>query len=126
MLGARVLVVDDHDDGRAMVAHALRANGHHVTEASDGIEAMERLRAMLMVNHAPDVVITDVFMPNASGLTFASMLRAMGCRSRVIVITAHDGGDVRQRVGALDVEYLTKPLDLGSLCHMVTRLSQES
>jgi CheY-like chemotaxis protein len=121
---SRVLLADDHDDGREMIAHTLREAGHDVIEVGDGLAAMSQLTSMMLLNQTPDIIITDVFMPGASGLMVVSGLRAMGYRQRVILVTAYDSEEVRQRAKALDVEILAKPLDLDALRERVGQLEQ--
>jgi CheY-like chemotaxis protein len=57
-----ILIVDDHDDLRETMANLLSANGFRVRTASNGQEALAQLRAS-----APDLLITDVMMPNMDG-----------------------------------------------------------
>ncbi len=61
--GHRVLLVDDDDDFRAMLRRILDRAGHHVTEARDGIEALDRLRLQ-----PAGLLITDLIMPRKDGV----------------------------------------------------------
>ena len=60
---ARILVIDDDQDMRAMVAQTLAPAGHEVILAADGTEGVERHRAS-----AADLVITDLHMPKQNGI----------------------------------------------------------
>ena len=53
----RVLVVDDDDAVRSIVAETLRGEGYHVNEANNGAAALEQLQAL-----APDVILLDIVM----------------------------------------------------------------
>ncbi len=58
----RVLVVDDEPDVLLLCRVNLEFEGYEVIEASDGVQAMEQVRA-----HRPDIVLLDVMMPSMSG-----------------------------------------------------------
>jgi DNA-binding response OmpR family regulator len=124
MAPARILVVEDHGDSREAIAHVLRAEGHAVIEASNALEATSTLRSLLIVKKPPDLIITDVYMPGASGLTFLSGVRVIGVTSPVIVITAWPTDDVRARAKRLSGYMIAKPLDLPSLCRTVKAMLQ--
>lgn len=66
MVLERVLVVDDDDDTREILADALRGEGLEVDEARDGQEALERLR----LDPLPDVIVLDEQMPRVCGVEF--------------------------------------------------------
>lgn len=68
---ARILVVDDQEQGRAVLVSLLQYSGHELLEASDGGEALERARS-----ERPDLVITDILMPKTDGWEFARALRS--------------------------------------------------
>lgn len=112
-----VLVADDDEDTRSLVAETLRADGHRVTEANDGAELVEILRdALDGLTVRPDVIVSDVRMPKLSGLgVLAELLRAQW-NVPVVLITVLADESVRtvaRRLGAVGV--LKKPLDLDNL-----------
>jgi PAS domain S-box-containing protein len=67
---ASVLVVDDIPTNRQLLATLLGYRNHHVIEASDGLEALDRLR-----EERPDLIITDMVMPRLNGYEFVERLR---------------------------------------------------
>ena len=74
---ARVLVVDDDADVRDAVETALELEGHRVSTAGDGLDALKQLgRAEF------DAVVLDVLMPNLDGFEVCRRLRAAGDRPR--------------------------------------------
>src|SRR5579862_258364 len=77
----RVIVADDSEDERSLVAAALRADGYDVREAEDGAELLMMLDDPAL---CPDVVVTDVKMPKLSGLGVLELLR--GARGSVAVV----------------------------------------
>src|SRR5436309_3390085 len=64
--GRRILLVEDHGDGRRMLADLLRLWGHAVEEAEDGLAGLERLRQDL-----PDVALIDIGLPGLDGYEVA-------------------------------------------------------
>jgi diguanylate cyclase (GGDEF)-like protein len=83
---ATILVVDTRPADRQIIVALLGSFGHRILEANDGAEALELARAEL-----PDLVITDIVMPNMDGFTLVRRLRAEPLLSGVPVIfqTAH-------------------------------------
>jgi two-component system, response regulator, stage 0 sporulation protein F len=113
-----VLVADDDSDLRALLCSALVADGHDVTEAANGREALDALSPMLFGEPLlpPDVIVTDVRMPGISGLSLVAGLRSCGCMTPVIVMSAFDGESLRDeawRAGA-DVVF-QKPFELDDM-----------
>jgi CheY-like chemotaxis protein len=66
----RVLIVDDDASVRLVCAVNLKAEGLHVSEAADGLDALEQAR-----RERPDLVLTDVAMPGLDGFQLAERLR---------------------------------------------------
>jgi two-component system response regulator MprA len=106
---ARVLVVEDDETLRATLLRAFRARGHDTLEAADGLAALR------LVGDA-DVVVLDVGLPGVDGLALTRRLRADGCRTPVLLLTART--EVEDRVHGLDAgadDYLPKPFALEEL-----------
>ena len=110
-----VLVVEDHDDVRELIAHVLRGDGHRVVEACTGTDALERYRWMVAANLRPDMVITDLWMPGMLGLSLISCLRAAGCLCPALLITGQENREFFAEAEALDIATMGKPLDLDAL-----------
>jgi DNA-binding NtrC family response regulator len=102
-----ILIVDDEAALRAVLSMRLERWGYDVRVASDVAEA-ERL----VEERVPDVVLTDVVLPGASGLDLLRRLRGTGHRMPVLLMTAHGSIDTAveaMKEGAHD--FVTKPLD---------------
>jgi DNA-binding response OmpR family regulator len=102
--GRSVLVVDDEPLVREVVSAYLKRDGFEVTEAGDGPAALEHLRR----SHS-DLVILDVMLPGADGLSVLSELR-QGSDTPVILLSAR--GDEADRVLGLEMgadDYVVKP-----------------
>jgi two-component system, cell cycle response regulator DivK len=70
MAAPKVLVAEDYDDARDVMAFVLQSAGYEVLEARDGMEALVSARA-----NNPAVIVMDMFMPNMDGLTATRALR---------------------------------------------------
>lgn len=107
---ARLIIVDDEVDIRAMVADYLARDGYAVSRCANGVE----FDAVLQAGPA-DLVILDVSMPGEDGISIARRIRAAGM-TPIIMLTAMD--DVVDRIVGLEVgadDYLPKPFDLREL-----------
>ena len=105
---AHVLVVEDDANLAAGVMENLRAEGYEVSLAGDGEQALTWLAA-----HGCALVILDVMLPGADGLTVCRTLRGRGNTTPVLFLTAR--GDPADRVRGLEAggdDYLAKPFHL--------------
>lgn len=100
----RILVVDDEPRMRRFVRMNLDLEGYEVTEAENGLVALEKVRDQM-----PDLVLLDVMMPTMDGFETLALLREF---SNVPVIMLTVKGDEDDRVRGLDLgadDYITKP-----------------
>lgn len=115
----RVVVAEDDDDMRNLIASGLRRDGMRVTEARDGTELLELMAAQLLGSSSRqpfDLVVSDVRMPGYNGLGALSALRHAGLWMPVILITAFGDEDTHaeaHRLGAVAV--FDKPFDVAAL-----------
>jgi two-component system sensor histidine kinase RpfC len=119
--GRRILVVDDNQVNRMVISRILEAGGHHVTLASDGEEALDRLE-----DAAFDLVAMDLNMPVMDGIE-ATKLYRMASLDRphlpIVALTADATAYARER--ALDAGMdacVTKPVDAVALLELVDSL----
>ena len=84
---ARVLLVDDSASARALLRGRLTEHGHEVVDVGQAAEAVE-----LALIKAPDAVVTDLWMPDISGLQLCRLLKAEPATMQVpvILLTASD------------------------------------
>jgi CheY-like chemotaxis protein len=80
-MATRLLIVDDNDDSRDILALILGMHGFDTIHARDGLEALEQVRL-----HRPDAVVTDIFMPRLDGIDFTRQLRADAAFDSIPVI----------------------------------------
>ena len=120
----RVLVVDDSEVTRAILARTLRSAGFEVIEARDGVEG-----AVLALRELPSVVITDLEMPTMDGFPLLRLLKAEPATAAVpvLILTSHGEAASRfwsQRTGA--DAYLTKDYQPPHLVSIVERLADRA
>ena len=110
MSNPRILIVDDEAQITRVLRTTLVAQRYEVRVANDGETALE-----IMKDWLPELVITDVSMPNMDGLALCRELRM---RSDVPIIVLSVKEDERTKVKALDLgadDYVTKPFNLNEL-----------
>jgi two-component system, sensor histidine kinase len=102
----RVLLVEDHPDGREMLRLLLELYGYQVEEAADGRDGVEKALAW-----APEVAVVDIGLPLLDGYEVARRLRAaLGGRVLLIALTAYGSPeDIRLAFRAGFDHHLTKP-----------------
>jgi two-component system, NtrC family, response regulator AtoC len=118
---ARILVVDDDQSSRELLARILTSAGHRVTALADGREAVAALDA----GDPPDLVVSDIRMAEMDGLQVIDAFRERAPETPVILVTAFgniDGALEAIRRGAAD--YLSKPYDVDAIKLVVARALQ--
>jgi len=102
-----VAIVDDEEGIRKALSRLLRASGLDAESYANGQEFLDAAAA-----HRPDCVVLDLHMPGMSGLQVLRKLKAAGQRLSIVVITAHDEPETRERcIDAGACAYLRKPLE---------------
>jgi adenylate cyclase len=110
---ARILVVDDVPDNIDILQMRLESQGYDVVTAGDGVEALEKIRALL-----PDLVLLDVMMPKMDGIETVKRLKADGSLPFIPVILVTAKADATDVIAGLESggdDYLTKPVDHAAL-----------
>ena len=105
-----ILVVDDEPQITRVLKTTLASHGYSIRTAGDGDEAVQLMKEWL-----PDLVITDLRMPNMDGLALCRHVRA---KSEVPIIVLSVRGEERAKVQALDAgadDYVTKPFSVNEL-----------
>jgi two-component system KDP operon response regulator KdpE len=106
----RILLVDDEPQITRVLRTSLNAHGYDLRVANDGETALE-----IAKDWAPDLMITDLSMPNMDGLELCRRFRA---KSHAPIIVLSVKGEERTKVQALDAgadDYVTKPFGIGEL-----------
>jgi DNA-binding response OmpR family regulator len=113
-----VLLFEDDDSAREIMATALRMTGHQVRTAPDGLAGLRMLEVF-----EPDVVVVDLTLPIASGFEVLEELRSVErtVHTPVIAISGNERGLQRARANPEFFAILQKPFDPQSLVRMVDR-----
>jgi pilus assembly protein CpaE len=109
----RVLLVDDEEQIRKLLESALQRHGYEVVTASDGVEALRQIRAQI-----PDLIVTDVNMPNMNGFELTRRLRADHRTARVPIVmlsARKHADDILTGYAEGADEYIAKPIEMAVL-----------
>jgi DNA-binding response OmpR family regulator len=117
----KILLIDDDYSVRYTLARILRGNGYEVVTAADGEQGMKVFRGAV-----PDLVITDIIMPNREGIETIRLMRRERAGAKIIAISG--GGligsldvlEIAQKLGADEV--IHKPFDAAELLSRVRKL----
>lgn len=126
-----LLVVDDNEDLRLVVAQMLRMAGHEVTEAADGKSALNAVE-----NREPDLLVLDLWMPFMSGLEVCSHLKSNPFRAHIPILMLTAQSDIEHKIQGFQAgadDYLAKPFEplelkarVQALLRLVQRESQRN
>ncbi|MGH9820001.1 MAG: response regulator transcription factor, partial [Pyrinomonadaceae bacterium] len=106
----KVLVVDDESQITRVLRHSLAAHKYDVRTAADGLSALDTFR-----DWHPDLIITDLQMPEMDGIEFCREIRKL---STLPIIVLSVRGEERTKIEALDAgadDYVTKPFSIDEL-----------
>ncbi|MFA7403504.1 MAG: sigma-54 dependent transcriptional regulator [Pelobacteraceae bacterium] len=107
----KILVIDDDDSGREALTMLLQSVGYEVTSAATGESALD-----LIDREQYQVIVSDLFLPDKSGLDILQNVQKVSPATEVIVVTGHASAQTAVRAmkeGAFD--YITKPIDFDEL-----------
>jgi len=117
-----ILVVDDDDSLRTFIKELLKRNNFIVSEAADGKEGLKEFR-----EHTPDLVITDIIMPEMEGISFIRKLRECSEETPIIAMTGNVHGhmdeylEISSQIGANEI--LRKPVTSEEFLEAINRLT---
>ena len=118
MSGERVLVVEDNEKNMKLVRDVLQAKGYRTLEATTGRRALE-----LAAEHAPDLVLMDIRLPDIDGVETLRRLRTdeRSASIPVLALTAQAMHGDRERFLAAGFDgYLSKPVNIAELIASVS------
>ena len=117
-----ILVVDDDDMLRSYVKELLKLNNFIVSEAADGKAGLKEFR-----ENTPDLVITDIIMPEMEGISFIRKLREFNEDTPIIAMTGNVHGhmdeylEISSQIGANEI--LRKPVKSEEFLEAINRLT---
>lgn len=115
----RILVIDD-DKAICWLLEKLLVKNYAVTTMTDGMEGMHWLSS----GNIPDLVITDIDMPNLNGFDFMKNLRRSGFYRDIPVVILSGWDNQEQRINCIDngaYEYIVKPFDPKDLTRTIEK-----
>jgi CheY-like chemotaxis protein len=120
---AKILIIEDNRDSRDILSKLLRMSGYTVVSAADGETGFEAAATQL-----PDLIITDINMPNMDGIQFVKRVRAdrMLAETPVLVVTAFGPSAAREAVEAGANASTQKPFDFDKFLLIVQELIASS
>jgi len=119
--GARVLVVDDDEDMRSLLATRLEQVGCHASALPTGVEALELLESAGGAEPV-DLLLVDLRMPGLTGIDVLRRLLAVTPHVPAILMTGYAEADVRVDALALGVHVLEKPFTFDTLRRVASAL----
>src|SRR3989475_10601775 len=108
-----ILLVDDEEQIRKLLESSLQRRGYEVAVATDGIEALRQIRTKM-----PDLIVTDVNMPNMNGFELTRRLRADHRTARVPIVmlsARKQADDILTGYAEGADEYIPKPVEMAVL-----------
>lgn len=115
---SRILVVDDDDAIRKLVALIARRRGFEVDLATDGLEALD-----LITHRSYDVAVIDLMMPRVNGYDLVAYMKRLPERPFVVIVTAMADTLLTQLDTTIVQSVIRKPFDVEFLGTLLTQLS---
>jgi CheY-like chemotaxis protein len=118
-MSGKILVVEDNADARELLVCALELEGFAAISAGDGRRAIEVAKA-----EAPELIITDINMPEMDGIQMIRIMRGLSELKDVpiLVISAYQSGIIREAIEAGATASMKKPLEFQELIKLIVSL----
>ncbi len=115
----RVLIADDSETILLLMRTRLELAGYTVETAGDGQEVIERVG-----ESEPDLLLLDAMMPRKSGIEALRELRAAGCETPALIVSAHQNPGDADAPTDLEIDgFVTKPIDFDRLLSEIAALT---
>src|SRR5256885_1583864 len=108
-----LLIIDDEENNRMLLRDVLEVQGHTVTEATNGADALR-----LAGQHVPDAVLCDVMMPNMDGYEVCKRLKENPASAHVPVLLITALTERSERLAGIQAganDFITKPIDVADV-----------
>ena len=118
-----VLLVEDTEDNRIMMRRLLELSGYRVSEAVNGLEAVN-----VAERETPNIILMDLSLPIVDGLAATRRIRRLPDLEKVpiIAVSAHDTADFHAEALAAGCDaYITKPIDYTELEDLITAFTDK-
>ncbi len=122
-----ILVVEDEQHMANSIRFVLSLENYLVSIAGNGRQAIETILSAKESDHPVDLVITDIWMPELSGLEMLKKLKRLKIHIPILVITAMDSQKVQQELSRFDCSgYMGKPFDDCTLLEKVADILKKN
>ncbi|MEJ7575876.1 MAG: response regulator [Pyrinomonadaceae bacterium] len=119
-----IMIAEDHDDTRFILARLFQMSGHRIIEAANGLEAIN-----LAERERPDSIIIDLELPLLDGLSATRRIRAHASLRHIpiILISGHDTVFHHKQARAAGCSaFVTKPFEFDELESLIEQFSQDA
>lgn len=116
-MASKILLVDDEQDILDLLSYNFKKRGYEVHTAADGEIALKEVETFL-----PNVIVSDILMPNVSGIKMCRLLQLDERYKKIPVIFLSAANDDYLALSALDaggIKYLSKPIQISMLFDLV-------
>jgi len=117
----KILIAEDDDINRELIKEVLSSIGYEVIDVCDGVELIK-----IAIESKPDLIITDIQMPNMRGDTMISMIEEYEvlASTPIIVMTGMPENEFKKLGVSKDINVLFKPVDIDKLKELVSKFSK--
>ncbi len=116
-----LLVAEDEQENRTLLCNYLRQYVREIYEADDGAQALT-----MFEEKKPDIIVTDIVMPNKDGIEFIEKVKNSGAKTPFIFTTANTQKDTLVKVlESSPSSFLTKPLNMNTLLNALLTAAEE-
>ena len=107
----KLLLVEDESDLRLIIADVLKDEGYEILSATNGLEGLKKVK-----EEKPDIVVSDVMMPQMDGFTMAKEIRKLNAHIPILFLTAKSSiEDIEEGFETGANDYIKKPFELREL-----------
>ncbi|MEF3279398.1 MAG: response regulator [Elusimicrobiota bacterium] len=117
----RILVAEDDDINRELITEILTSEGHEVIGVSDGQELIKT-----SLSYKPDLILTDIQMPNMSGDTMIAMIEEYDdlVKTPVVIMTGMGETEFKKLGISKDINVIFKPINVEKLKEIISKLAK--
>jgi DNA-binding NtrC family response regulator len=115
-----ILIIDDEEHICSVLARFLSKEGYTVSTADNGRRGLQMFH-----NHRPDIILSDISMPQMDGMEFLQAIRAVDTTIPVVLLTGT--GTVKKAIQAMQLgatDYITKPFSMQVVVRLVSNIAQ--
>ena len=121
MKNLKVLIVEDEIDLANLIKSSIKELFFKVVIAKDGLEAIKKFDSF-----KPDIIISDIMMPNLNGLEMSKKIKEKNCETPIVILSAHSHKEMLLEAINLGIsKYFIKPFDIEEFIEYLKELSKK-